>query len=152
MNKITPFLWFNADAEQAAQFYISVIPNSRVLKELRMPEGGPGPAGSLLAMDLELNGQQVSFLNGGPAQKLSPAFSFTVRCKDQAEIDDYWVKLGEGGKELGCGWIEDKFSLCWQIVPYNATELIGTPAGMQAMLKMMKLDIATLEAAAAGSK
>jgi predicted 3-demethylubiquinone-9 3-methyltransferase (glyoxalase superfamily) len=149
MNKITPFLWFNANAEEAADFYLSVIPNSRKLNELRVTEAGPGPVGSLLALDLELDGQQVTFLNGGPAQQLSEAFSFTVRCDTQAEIDEYWEKLGEGGAELGCGWLKDKFGLCWQIVPTRIYELVRHPAGMRAMMAMMKFDVAALERAAA---
>lgn len=148
MNKITPFLWFNANAEDAADFYISVFPNSRRLSELRVTEAGPGPVGSLLAIDLVLDGQQVTFLNGGPAHQLSEAFSFTVRCETQGEIDAYWAKLGEGGKELGCGWLKDKFGLCWQIVPSKLTELLKHPAAMRAMMKMMKFDIAALEQAA----
>jgi predicted 3-demethylubiquinone-9 3-methyltransferase (glyoxalase superfamily) len=149
MNKITPFLWFNANAKDAANFYISVFPNSRKLSELRVTEAGPGPVGSLLALDLVLDGQQVTFLNGGPLHQLSEAFSFTVRCESQAEIDSYWAKLTDGGKELGCGWLKDKFGLCWQIIPAQLTELLQHPAAMRAMMKMMKFDVATLEAAAA---
>jgi predicted 3-demethylubiquinone-9 3-methyltransferase (glyoxalase superfamily) len=148
MNKITPFLWFNNDAEAAAEFYFTVFPNSRKLNELRTTEAGPGPAGSLLAMDIELEGQQVTFLNGGPAQKLSEAFSFTVRCETQAEIDSYWSKFSDGGKELSCGWIKDKFGLCWQIVPTHLTEWLRHPAAMKAIMSMMKFDIATLKQAA----
>jgi predicted 3-demethylubiquinone-9 3-methyltransferase (glyoxalase superfamily) len=148
MNKITPFLWFNADAEDAANFYISVFPNSRKLSELRVTEAGPGPIGSLLALDLEIDGQQVTFLNGGPAHQLSEAFSFTVRCETQAEIDSYWAKLTDGGKELVCGWLKDKFGLCWQIVPTNIYQYVKTPAGMKAMMSMVKFDIAALERAA----
>lgn len=149
MNKITPFLWFNDNAEDAADFYLTVIPNSRKLRELRVTEAGPGPVGSLLALDLELNGQQVTFLNGGPAQQLSEAFSFTVHCKTQAEIDDYWAKLGDGGMELGCGWLKDKFGLCWQIVPVKLYEMLSHPAAIRAMMAMKKFDIATLKEAAA---
>jgi predicted 3-demethylubiquinone-9 3-methyltransferase (glyoxalase superfamily) len=152
MKKITPFLWFNADAEDAANFYFSVFANSRKLKELRVTEAGPGPAGSLLAIDIELEGQQVTFLNGGPAQQLTEAFSFTVRCETQWEIDTYWSRLGDGGKELGCGWLKDKFGLCWQIVPSNVTELLRHPAAMRAMMTMMKFDIVALEQAAAQSQ
>ncbi|HEY1904007.1 MAG TPA: VOC family protein [Terracidiphilus sp.] len=148
MNKITPFLWFDANAEDAAQFYFSVFKNSRKLNELRVTEAGPGPKGSLLAMDLELDGQQVTFLNGGPAHQLSEAFSFTVRCETQAEIDGYWSKLGDGGTELGCGWLKDKFGLCWQIVPARLYETLRHPAAMRAMMAMKKFDIATLEQAA----
>jgi predicted 3-demethylubiquinone-9 3-methyltransferase (glyoxalase superfamily) len=148
MNKITPFLWFDANAEDAANFYLSVFPNSRKLNELRVTEAGPGPIGSLLVIDLELNGQQVSFLNGGPANKLSEAFSFTVHCETQAEIDSYWSKLGEDGVELGCGWLKDKFGLCWQIVPTRLYEVLRHPAAMRAMMSMKKFDIAALQQAA----
>jgi predicted 3-demethylubiquinone-9 3-methyltransferase (glyoxalase superfamily) len=148
MNKITPFLWFNANAEEAADFYLTVFPNGRKVNELRVTEAGPGPIGSLLALDLELNGQAVTFLNGGPAHQLTEAFSFTVHCETQAEIDDYWSKLGDGGMELGCGWLRDKFGLCWQIVPVKIYELVSNPAGMRAMMGMKKFDIAALKAAA----
>jgi predicted 3-demethylubiquinone-9 3-methyltransferase (glyoxalase superfamily) len=147
MNKVTPFLWFDANAEEVAAFYLSIFPNSRKLGELRVTEAGPGPVGSLLVIDLEIEGEQVSFINGGPAQKLTEAFSFTVRCEDQAEIDSYWAKLGEGGQELGCGWIRDKFGVCWQIVPGKIMEYVSHPAGMRAMMPMMKLEIAVLEQA-----
>ena len=148
MNKITPFLWFNDNAEDVAGFYISIFPNSHKLHELRATEAGPGPVGSLIALDLVIDGQRVTFLNGGPMHKLSEAFSFTVRCETQAEIDDCWAKLGDGGKELGCGWLTDKFGVCWQIVPTKLFELLKHPAVMRTMMKMMKFDIATLEAAA----
>jgi predicted 3-demethylubiquinone-9 3-methyltransferase (glyoxalase superfamily) len=149
MNKITPFLWFDANAEQVAEFYLTVFPNSRKLNELRVTEAGPGPVGSLLVIDLEIEGEQVSFINGGPAHQLSEAFSFTVRCETQAEIDSYWAKLGDGGKELGCGWMRDKFGVCWQIVPRKIMEYVSKPAGMRAMMPMMKLEIAALEKAVA---
>ena len=152
MNKITPFLWFNANAEEAADFYLSIFPNGRKVRELRVTEAGPGPVGLLLALDLELNGQEATFLNGGPAHQLSEAFSFTVRCETQAEIDEYWSKLGDGGAELGCGWLKDKFGLCWQIVPVGIYELVSNPAGMRAMMGMKKFDIAALEAAAGQSE
>jgi predicted 3-demethylubiquinone-9 3-methyltransferase (glyoxalase superfamily) len=148
MKKITPFLWFNANAEDAANFYVTIFPDSRKLHELRVTEAGPGPKGSLLVIDIELDGQQVTFLNGGPAHQLSEAFSFTVRCETQVEIDSYWSKLGDGGTELGCGWLKDKFGLCWQIVPAKLPELLSHPAAMRAMMPMKKLDIATLEQAA----
>jgi len=147
-NKITPFLWFNNNAEDAANFYLTVFPNSRKLNELRVTEAGPGPVGSLLAIDIELNGQQVTFLDGGPAHQLSEAFSFTVECETQAEIDSYWKKLGDGGTELGCGWLKDKFGLCWQIVPVKLYEMLAHPAAMRAMMAMMKFDVAALKQAA----
>jgi predicted 3-demethylubiquinone-9 3-methyltransferase (glyoxalase superfamily) len=148
MNKITPFLWFNANAEEAADFYLSIFPNSRKLNELRATEAGPGPIGSLLVLDIELNGQVVTFLNGGPAHQLSEAFSFTVHCETQAEIDEYWQKLTDGGMEMNCGWLRDKFGLCWQIVPPRIYELVSHAAGMRAMMTMKKFDIAALEEAA----
>jgi len=150
MNKITPFLWFNDNAEAAASFYLSIFPNSLKLKELRANEANPGTvAGSLLALDLEIEGQQVTFLNGGPAYQLNEAFSFVVRCETQAEIDDYWSKLtANGGKEIACGWLTDKFGLSWQIVPTNIFKLVSNPAGMRAMMSMKKLDIAALQQAA----
>ena len=148
MNTITPFLWFDSNAEDAANFYFAVFPNSRKLDELRVTEAGPGPAGSLLAIDIEINGQQVTFLNGGPAYQLTEAFSFSVACDTQAEIDDYWAKLGDGGTELGCGWLKDRFGLCWQIVPARIYELLRHPAAMRAMMGVKKFDIAALEQAA----
>jgi predicted 3-demethylubiquinone-9 3-methyltransferase (glyoxalase superfamily) len=147
MNKITPFLWFNDNAEAAADFYFSVFPNSKKLSELRATEAGPGPKGSLLVMDLELEGEVVTFLNGGPAHQLTEAFSFTVRCETQKEIDHYWAKLADGGSEIACGWLKDKFGLCWQIVPSQIKELLRSPKAMQAMMGMKKLDIAMLEEA-----
>jgi predicted 3-demethylubiquinone-9 3-methyltransferase (glyoxalase superfamily) len=148
MNKITPFLWFNDNAEATADFYFSVFPNSKKLSELRVTEAGPGPVGSLLVMDLELEGEVVTFLNGGPAYQLTEAFSFTVRCETQEEIDHYWAKLTEGGSEIACGWLKDKFGLCWQIVPSRIKELLRSPKAMKAMMGMKKLDIAMLEKAA----
>jgi predicted 3-demethylubiquinone-9 3-methyltransferase (glyoxalase superfamily) len=143
MSSITPFLWFDTNAEDAARFYISIFPNSRIVGELR-----PDPAGPVVVINLELDGQRTTFLNGGPAHQLTEAFSFSVSCETQAEIDGYWSKLGEGGKELSCGWIKDRFGLCWQIVPARIGELLKKPGAMRAMLSMMKLDIAALEAAA----
>jgi predicted 3-demethylubiquinone-9 3-methyltransferase (glyoxalase superfamily) len=151
MNKITPFLWFNDNAEAAADFYLSVFPNGRKLSELRANEAGPGPIGSLIVLDLELNGQQVTFLNGGPGHQLTEAFSFAVRCETQAEIDSYWTQLtADGGSEIACGWLKDKFGLCWQIVPTNLHKLLSHPAAMRAMMAMKKMDIAALQQAASG--
>jgi predicted 3-demethylubiquinone-9 3-methyltransferase (glyoxalase superfamily) len=149
MNKITPFLWFNDDAEQAADFYLSLFPNSRKLNELRTNAAGPGPVGSLLTVELELEGQRVIFLNGGPGHPQTEAFSFSISCEDQQEIDNYWEKLtADGGMEIACGWLKDKFGLRWQVVPRNIAKLIGNPAGMRAMMSMKKFDIAALERAA----
>ena len=149
MNKISPFLWFNDNAEDAATFYCSVFPNSKTLNTLRATEAGPGPKGSVVVIDLELNGQQVTFLNGGPMHQLSEAFSFVVRCDSQAEIDQYWTTLTSGGQEIACGWLKDKFGMCWQIVPHTMGELVRHPKAMTAMMAMKKIDIATLERAAA---
>lgn len=148
MNKITPFLWFNDNAEEAAAFYLSVFPEAKKLDELRSSGVGPWPAGELATITIELMGQPVTFLNGGPAHPLTEAFSFSVACKDQAEIDYYWENLSEGGSEIACGWLKDKFGLCWQIVPANIGRLVAHPKAMQAMMEMVKFDVAKLEAAA----
>ena len=148
MNKIAPFLWFNDNAEQAAEFYLSVFPHARKLGEVRSKGVGPWPAGAVATITIELEGQEMVFLNGGPYQQLNPAFSFFVRCDSQAEIDSYWGKLMDGGKSMQCGWLTDRFGLCWQVVPRNIDELIDNPKGMEAMMKMIKMDLATLEAAA----
>ena len=149
MNKITPFLWFNDNAEAAADFYLSVFPNSRKLSELRCNEAGPGPIGSLLVMDIELNGQPVTLMNGGPGHPPTDAFSFSVQCETQAEIDNYWSQLtANGGSEIMCGWLKDKFGLHWQIVPTDVYKYLRHPAGMRAMMAMKKMDIATLQQAA----
>ena len=148
MNKITPFLWFNDNAEDASQFYLSVFPQAKKVSELRSSGVGPWPAGKIATITIELMGQQMTFLNGGPAQALTPAFSYSVACKDQAEIDRYWDKLLEGGKPMACGWLTDKFGLCWQIVPEKIGEMLKHPKAMAAMMNMVKFDIATLEAAA----
>ena len=149
MPRITPFLWFNDNAEAAADFYLTLFPDSRKLRELRCNEAGPLPVGALLALDLELNGQPVTFLNGGPGHPLTDAFSFTVHCDTQAEIDRYWTQLtADGGCEIACGWLTDKFGLSWQIAPTEIYNLISHPAAMRAMMTMKKLDIATLQQAA----
>jgi predicted 3-demethylubiquinone-9 3-methyltransferase (glyoxalase superfamily) len=140
MLKPTPFLWFEANAEDAAAFYLSLFPNSRKLNELRH-------GGKLVTIAIELNGQQMTFLNGGPVHKLTEAFSFSLLCETQAEIDEWWDKLGEGGQELACGWLRDRFGLCWQVVPANISKLLSHPAAMAAMMTMKKFDIAALEEA-----
>ncbi len=144
---ITPFLWFDSNAEEAADFYISVFPNSRKLSELRNTGDAPGPKGGVLTVSFELDGLRFTALNGGPAYQFTPAISFVVRCDTQQEIDDYWSKLTAGGKEIQCGWLVDKFGLSWQIVPARLPELLKDPKAMQAMMKMKKLDIAELERA-----
>jgi predicted 3-demethylubiquinone-9 3-methyltransferase (glyoxalase superfamily) len=148
MNKIAPFLWFNDNAGEAADFYLSVFPNARKLNEVRSKGVGPWPAGHVATVTIELEGQEIVFLNGGPHHQLTPAISFFVRCDSQAEIDAYWDKLIEGGKPMACGWLTDRFGLCWQIVPRNIGALISSPKGMAAMMSMIKLDLPTLEAAA----
>jgi predicted 3-demethylubiquinone-9 3-methyltransferase (glyoxalase superfamily) len=151
VSQITPFLWFNDNAEDAAEFYLSVFPRSKKVFELRSSGVGPWPEGKIATITIDLMGQEMTFLNGGPAQALTPAFSYSVACKDQAEIDHYWDKLGEGGKPMACGWLTDKFGLCWQIVPENIGELLKHPKAMEAMMQMVKFDVATLEAAAKGA-
>jgi predicted 3-demethylubiquinone-9 3-methyltransferase (glyoxalase superfamily) len=148
MNKITPFIWFDDNAETAANFYLSIFPGSRKLNELRTTDAGPGPSGALLAIDFEIAGQLVTFLNGGPGHPLTDAFSFVIRCESQQEIDDYWSKLTDGGSEVACGWLKDKFGMSWQVVPNDIYRLVSHPEAMRALMTMKKLDIATLEQAA----
>ena len=148
MSKITPFLWFNDNAEEAAEFYLSVFPGAKKLSELRSKGVGPWPEGKIATITIELMGQAMTFLNGGPAHALKGAFSYSVSCKDQAEIDLYWDQLLEGGKPMACGWLTDKFGLCWQIVPENIGEVLKHPKAMAAMMTMVKFDVAALEAAA----
>lgn len=145
---ITPFLWFDSNAEEAVDFYLSVFPNSRRIKELRNTGDAPGPKGGVLTVSFELNGLRFIALNGGPDHKFNEAVSFVVNCDNQKEIDYYWSKLVAGGKEIQCGWLSDKFGLCWQITPTGIGELLRNSKAMQAMMKMTKLDIAELERAA----
>ena len=150
-SRITPFLWFDKNAEEAAEFYISVFKNSRRLGELRNPSGAPGTPGGILTISFELDGLRFTALNGGPNYKFNEAVSFFVRCDSQQEVDYYWEKLlAGGGQEIACGWLRDRFGLCWQIVPAQLPELIRNPAAFQAMMKMKKLDIRELERAAQG--
>ena len=157
MQKITPFLWFDNQAEEAARFYVSVFGNSRILKTVRYGETGPGTAGSVMTVAFELNGVPFTALNGGPLFHFSEAVSFVVNCQSQAEVDTLWEKLSAGGRPSRCGWLKDKFGLSWQIVPTALPVLLADPdpvksqRTMQAMLKMDKLDIAALEKAHAGS-
>ena len=148
ITSITPFLWFDSNAEEAADFYVSIFPNSRRLGELRNPGDAPGPKGGALTVSYELDGVRFTALNGGPAYKFTEAISFVVRCETQDEIDHYWSKLTAGGSEVACGWLKDKFGLSWQIVPARLPELVEHSKAMQAMMKMKKLDIAELERAA----
>jgi len=155
MPKITPFLWFDNQAEEAARFYTSILPNSRILSTTRYGEGAPMPKGGVMTVVFELDGQRFIALNGGPLFKFNESVSFTVDCKTQQEVDEYWEKLTAGGQESQCGWLKDKYGLSWQIVPTVLGELLSDPdpqkakRAMQAMLKMKKLDISALKRASA---
>jgi predicted 3-demethylubiquinone-9 3-methyltransferase (glyoxalase superfamily) len=150
--RITPFLWFEANAEDAADFYISIFPNSRRLNEMRNTASDDprlGPKGGVITVAFELDGQKFTALNGGPMFKFNESVSFVVRCDSQAEIDDYWTKLTSGGgKEGQCGWLKDKFGLSWQVVPARIPDLVRSPSAIKAMMGMKKLIIADLERAA----
>jgi predicted 3-demethylubiquinone-9 3-methyltransferase (glyoxalase superfamily) len=146
--RITPFLWFDANAEEAVDFYTSVFKNSRKLTEFRNPGEAPGTKRGVLTIGFELDGARFTALNGGPDHTFNEAVSFVVRCDSQEEVDYYWSRLTEGGNEIACGWLRDKFGLCWQIVPARLPELVRHPRAMQAMMNMKKLDIAELERAA----
>jgi len=154
MPKITPFLWFDTQAEEAANLYASVFPNSKVTAITRYPEGGPGPAGSVMTVSFELDGQEFTALNAGPHFQFSEAISFVIDCKDQAEVDHYWDALVMGGGEPSvCGWLKDKFGLSWQVTPRRLLEMTesddraAAERAMKAMLEMTKIDIAKLEEA-----
>ena len=157
MQKITPFLWFDNQAEEAANYYVSSFGNSRILKIVRYGESGPGPKGAVMTVSFEINGQQFTALNGGPKFGFSEAISFLVSCETQAEIDALWERLSAGGKEDRCGWLKDRYGLSWQLVPTVLPELLGdkdsakAQRAMQAMLKMGKLDIAALKRAHQGA-
>ena len=150
MPKITPFLWFNGNIAEALELYRSVFPKSKVLNST------PGPGGKLMSATFEIEGQQFIAFDGGPAHSFTPAFSIYVNCESQAEVDELWGMLTEGGAESQCGWLQDRFGLSWQIIPSVLPRLMGDPdrakAGraLNAMLQMKKIDIATLERAAAG--
>jgi predicted 3-demethylubiquinone-9 3-methyltransferase (glyoxalase superfamily) len=153
MQKITPFLWFDNQAEEAARFYVSIFNNSKIVGMTRYGEAGPGPQGSVMTVTFELDGQEFIALNGGPLFKFTEAISFSVDCKTQEEVDEFWRKLSEGGEEVQCGWLKDKYGLSWQIVPTILGEMLGDPDPeksnrvMNAMLKMVKIDIRALEQA-----
>ncbi len=146
--RITPFLWFDQNAEEAVAFYMGIFKNSRRLSELRNTGDAPGPKGGILTIAFELDGQPFTALNGGPDYKFNEAVSFVVRCDSQEEVDYYWSRLTDGGSEIQCGWLRDKFGLCWQIVPVRLFDLLESSKAMQAMMQMKKLDIAALERAA----
>jgi predicted 3-demethylubiquinone-9 3-methyltransferase (glyoxalase superfamily) len=154
--KITPNLWFDTEAEEAAAFYISVFRDGRIVGKTHYPEGSMGEAGTVMTVEWELNGQRFVGINGGPVFKFDEAVSFEIECADQDEVDYYWERLSEGGSEGPCGWVKDKFGLSWQVVPTGMLELFSDPdrskaeRAMQAMLKMGKLDVAALREAADG--
>ena len=153
MPKISPFLWFDRQAEEAANFYIKTFKNSKILNITRYGEAGPGPKGSVMTIEFTLDGQEFIALNGGPHFKFNEAISFSVDCKTQEEVDMYWAKLSEGGEEQPCGWLKDKFGLSWQVNPTILGEMLGDPDPQkaervtEAMLKMKKIDIAALKKA-----
>jgi predicted 3-demethylubiquinone-9 3-methyltransferase (glyoxalase superfamily) len=153
MTKITPFLWFDTQAEEAANFYVSICKNSRILNVARYGEAGPGPKGGAMTVVFELDGQKFIALNGGPHFKFNEAISFSVECKTQGEVDEFWEKLSQGGQESPCGWVKDKFGLSWQVNPTQLGEMLGDPDPekskrvMKAMLGMKKIDIAGLRKA-----
>lgn len=159
MQKISPFLWFDNNAEEAMNFYLSVFKDSKVVNVARNPLNTPGSAeGSLLVASIQLEGQEIILMNGGPGHPLTDAISLTINCNAQEEVDYYWSRLLEGGgNEIACGWLKDKFGLYWQVTPVILPQLLGDPdrakAGrvMQAMMKMIKLDIAAIKAAAEGN-
>lgn len=157
MQKITPCLWFDTEGEDAANFYTSVFKNSRIVDVARYGEAGPRPAGTVMTVTFELDGQEFIALNGGPEFHFSEAVSFQVTCESQEEVDDFWSSLSEGGEEGPCGWLKDKFGLSWQVTPTALNELLSDPdparaqRAMAAMLTMSKIDIAALRKAAAES-
>jgi predicted 3-demethylubiquinone-9 3-methyltransferase (glyoxalase superfamily) len=146
--RITPFLWFDSNAEEAVEFYLSIFRNSRRLDTVVAISDGPVPKGKPLTIAFELDGQKFTALNGGPLFRFTEAISFVVRCDTQNEVDEYWSRLSAGGSESQCGWLKDKFGLSWQIVPARLQQLIKHPKAFQAMLQMRKLDLAVLEKAA----
>jgi predicted 3-demethylubiquinone-9 3-methyltransferase (glyoxalase superfamily) len=155
MQTITPCLWFDTEGEEAANFYTSIFPNSKIRHIARYGSAGPRPEGTVMTVSFDLDGQEFLALNGGPQFEFSEALSFQVSCKNQEEVDKYWSELSEGGEEGPCGWLKDKFGLSWQIVPTVLPELLSNPDKekaqrvMAAMLEMKKIEIGQLERAAA---
>jgi predicted 3-demethylubiquinone-9 3-methyltransferase (glyoxalase superfamily) len=156
MPKIFPSLWFDTESEEAAAFYVSIFPNSRVVGETRYPEGAPREAGMVMTVEFELDGQRFVAINGGPEFTFDEAISFQIDCADQDEIDRYWSLLSHGGSEGPCGWLKDKFGVSWQVVPTGMDQVFDDPdperarRAMAAMLKMGKIDVAELQRAADG--
>jgi predicted 3-demethylubiquinone-9 3-methyltransferase (glyoxalase superfamily) len=157
MQKITPFLWFNDQAEEATNFYVSIFSNAKVVRLTRNGASGAGPKGSVMSTTFQLDGQEFYALNGGPLFTFTPAISFFIHCETQAEIDDLWEKLSAGGTRERCGWLKDKFGVSWQVVPSILGKLLQDPDPakskrvMTAMLQMNKLDIKGLQQAAEGA-
>ena len=156
LQRIRPNLWFDTQAEEAADFYCSVFDNSRVVSTAHYPEDSPGPAGTVMTVEFELDGQRFVGINGGPQFTFSEAISLEIRCETQEEVDYYWAKLSDGGSEGPCGWLKDRYGLSWQVVPAGMDELFSdtdpqrAQRAMQAMLQMKRLDIETLRRAADG--
>ena len=157
MREITPCLWFDTEGEEAAQFYTSIFPNSKITDVARYGSAGPRPEGTVMTVSFELDGQKFVALNGGPQFTFNEAVSFQVLCESQEEVDTYWSKLSEGGEEGPCGWLKDRFGLSWQIVPTRLPELLEDPDReksqrvMAAMLEMRKIDVEALERVAAAA-
>jgi predicted 3-demethylubiquinone-9 3-methyltransferase (glyoxalase superfamily) len=151
MQRITPFLWFDGNAEEAMNFYVSVFKGSKIVSVSRYGEGGPGPKGTVMTGTFQLDGQEFIALNGGPQFKFTEAISFLVNCETQEEVDELWEKLSQGGEEGRCGWLKDKYGLSWQIVPTVLGKMLSDKAAgkgvMQAMLQMGKIDIKRLKEA-----
>lgn len=158
MPAIVPSLWFDGNAEEAAEFYVSVFPNSRVTATTRYPEGSPGEAGAVMTVEWELDGTRFVGINGGPQFTFDEAVSFLIECETQEELDEYWERLTEGGRESECGWLVDRFGLSWQVVPKGMDELFADAGSeraqraMAAMLGMRKLDLAAMRQAAEGGE
>jgi predicted 3-demethylubiquinone-9 3-methyltransferase (glyoxalase superfamily) len=153
MQKITPFLWFDNNAEEAMNFYVSVFKNSRIVRVTRYGDAGPGPKGTVMSATFELEGQEFFALNGGPQFQFTPAISFFVNCETQQEVDELWEKLSAGGKKERCGWLKDKYGLSWQIIPKALGRMLGdkdpekSKRVMQAMLQMSKIEVEGLKKA-----
>jgi predicted 3-demethylubiquinone-9 3-methyltransferase (glyoxalase superfamily) len=156
LQKIVPNLWFDTQAEEAAGFYLSIFKDSRIVSVSRYTEAGPGPAGSAMVVEFELEGQRFTGINGGPQFTFSEAISLAISCETQDEVDYYWERLTEGGQESQCGWLKDRYGLSWQVIPQGMEELFSDPdperarRAMEAMFTMKKLDVAALRRAADG--
>ncbi len=157
MPKITPNLWFDTEAQEAAEFYVSIFPNSKITNVTHYGEAGPRPAGTVLTVDFVLDGQEYTAINGGPQFTFDEAISLLINCDDQDEVDYYWSRLSDGGEEGPCGWLKDRYGVSWQVVPKVLIDMVNDPnaekakRAMEAMLAMGKLDIAELEKAYAGA-